>query len=472
MEVIIYMDSNKKVTPKVIWSIVGTAGLACSGVLVETSMNVTFPTLMKVFKQPLNNIQWITTAYLLAVTLTIVLAAYTQRSFSFKKLVIAAGICSVVGGLICSISTNLPVMLVGRIIQGIGTGIAMPLLFSIIMLEIPREKQGSFVGTAGMIVALAPSLGPTYGGICLSALNWRFNFIFVLPISLIFCLIAVRFMGDNHPKRESFNLPEYLAIVVGLIALTLAVNNLSKGFANPIVWGGLLITIAAFWAFFTMAQKEGKAHIINTTVFKNTSFNLGLAIYTCLQFIQISLTFVIPNLAQLGLKTSALTSGMLLLLGSLLSAFFGPVMGRLLDSQGFKKLFIIGSLLGIAGIGLFIVFAQKLSTVTIIIFHVLFMTGFSMMYNNSMTIGLQQLEVMHIADGNALFNMLQQYSGSIGTAAMSVIIAIAGSSYQGASQQTIMGSKAAFIVLFVFTLLIFACVLSLIKRDKQGLIKN
>lgn len=355
------MDAHKKVTPSVIWSIVGTAGVACSGVLVETSMNVTFPTLMKVFNQSLNNVQWITTAYLLAVTLTIVLAAYLQRSFKFKSLIIAAGTASVIGGVICMVSTTLPIMLLGRIIQGIGTGIAMPLLFSIIMLEVPRAKQGSFVGTAGMIIALAPSLGPTYGGICLSALNWRFNFIFVLPISLIFCLIAVRFMGDNHPNRESFNLPEYLAIVVGLIALTLAVNNLSKGFANPIVWGGLLIAIAAFWAFFTMAKQEGKAHIINIGVFKNTSFNLGLLIYTFLQFIQISLTFVIPNLAQLGLKTSALTSGMLLLLGSLLSAFFGPVMGRLLDSQGFKKLFLIGSCLAMAGILLYIIFAQKLS---------------------------------------------------------------------------------------------------------------
>ncbi|GHN59432.1 hypothetical protein [Lactobacillus delbrueckii] len=79
---------------------------------------------------------------------------------------------------------------------------------------------------------------------------------------------------------------------------------------------------------------------------------------------------------------------------------------------------------------------------------------------------------MHIADGNALFNMLQQYSGSIGTAAMSVIIAIAGSPYQRQSKQVVMGSQAAFIVLFVFTLLIFACVLRLIKRDKQGLVKN
>lgn len=80
---------------------------------------------------------------------------------------------------------------------------------------------------------------------------------------------------------------------------------------------------------------------------------------------------------------------MLLLLGSLLSAFFGPVMGRLLDSQGFKKLFLIGSFLAMTGILLYIIFAQKLSIALIVIFHVMFMTGFGMMYNNSMTIGLQ-----------------------------------------------------------------------------------
>ncbi len=361
---------------------------------------------MKVFNQSLNNVQWITTAYLLAVTLTIVLAAYLQRSFKFKNLIIAAGTASVIGGVICMLSNTLPVMLLGRVIQGIGTGIAMPLLFSIIMLEVPRAKQGSFVGTAGVIVALAPSLGPTYGGICLAALNWRFNFIFTLPITIVFFIIAARFMSDNKAHRDHLNFSEYLLIVLALVALTLAVNNLSSGFASPLVWGGLLVTVISFVIFFKLAKQEGKAHIINISVLKNTSFNLGLLIYTFLQFIQISLTFVIPNLAQLGLKTSALTSGMLLLLGSLLSAFFGPVMGGLLDSQGFKKLFLIGSFLAMAGILLYIIFAQKLSIALIVIFHVMFMTGFSMMYNNSMTIGLQQLEVMHIAAGNALFNML------------------------------------------------------------------
>ncbi|MCI1658834.1 hypothetical protein [Lactobacillus delbrueckii] len=58
---------------------------------------------------------------------------------------------------------------------------------------------------AGMIVALAPSLGPTYGGICQSALNWRFNFVFTLPITIAFCIIATCFMSDNEAHRDHFN---------------------------------------------------------------------------------------------------------------------------------------------------------------------------------------------------------------------------------------------------------------------------
>lgn len=465
------MDSNKKVSPKVVQSIIGMAGLAFCGILVETSMNVTFPTLIKVFHQPLNNIQWITTAYLLAVTLTIVLAAYLQRSFKFRTLILSSTIASTLGGIICIIASNLPIMLLGRVIQGIGTGIAMPLLFSIIMLEVPREKQGAFIGSAGMIVALAPSLGPTYGGACLSALSWHFNFIFTLPLIIIFGLIAFFAVSDNKTKRDSFRINEYIAIVIAFIALTLAVSNLNSGFTHPIVWGGLLIAIIAFAIFFKLADQKGNSHILNTSILKNSGFALGLSLYVLLQFVQMSLTFVIPNLAQLGLKSSALVSGMLLLLGSLISAFLSPVMGRMLDSHGFQKIFLGASILAMLSLLLFTIFSKHLNTTLIVIFHVLYMIGFSMMFNNSMTIGLQQLKVNQIADGNAMFNMLQQYSGSIGTAAMSVIIAIGGSNYSGEAMQTVMGSRLAFIILFIFTVLIFICVLSLIKRSKNGNLK-
>lgn len=120
-------------------SIIGIAGLAFCGVLVETSMNVTFPTLMRDFHQSLNAVQWVTTGYLLTVALTVVLAAFLQRRFKLRQLVIFSTLCFVIGGLLCAMAPQLWLLLLGRLIQGVSTGIAMPLLFFVIMQQIPFE---------------------------------------------------------------------------------------------------------------------------------------------------------------------------------------------------------------------------------------------------------------------------------------------------------------------------------------------
>lgn len=146
-------------------------------------------------------------------------------------------------------------------------------------------------------------------------------------------------------------------------------------------------------------------------------------------------------------------------------------MGRLLDDRGPRFPLIAGSLCIMASLILFTVFIANLTILTIIAFHVLYMLGFSMMYNNTMTLGLQQLNGPQISDGNALFNMLQQYAGSIGTAAMAVIIAIGGAGIQNGATAVLSGSRLAFIVLFCFTvaiaLLAFALLASL-KRQPSG----
>ncbi|OWP36594.1 MFS transporter [Limosilactobacillus fermentum] len=451
--------------------IAGIAGLAFCGILVETSMNVTFPTLMGLFHTTLNNVQWITSAYLLAVTLTIVLAAYLQRSFHYRTILTVSVLASFFGGVICAAALNLPMILLGRVIQGAGTGMALPLLFTIIMTQVPRQQQGTYVGTAGMIIALAPSLGPTYGGTVLDLLDWRYNFIFTLPLIAIFGWVAIKNAIKNQPERHRFQLAEYLAIVVSLVALTLAVNQLDAGLGDPLVSGGLLLFLAALVAFVVLTRRAGGHHLLNLRILTNLAFTYSLLIYVFLQLVQISLTFVIPNLAQLTFNQSALVAGFLLLAGSLLSSFLGPVMGRLLDDRGPRFPLIAGSLCIMASLILFTVFIAHLTILTIIAFHVLYMLGFSMMYNNTMTLGLQQLNGPQIGDGNALFNMLQQYAGSIGIAAMAVIIAIGGAGIQNGATAVLSGSRLAFIVLFCFTvaiaLLAFALLASL-KRQPSG----
>ena len=141
------MNEDKKIDLKLILSIVATGIMSFSGVVVETAMNVTFPSLMEEFQIGTSSVQWITTGYLL------VLAAVTPV-FSL--------------------------LLLGRLIQGVGTGIALPLMFNITMEQVPEEKLGVMMGTASLITAMAPAVGPSLGGFIVNHFGWRIVFIALL----------------------------------------------------------------------------------------------------------------------------------------------------------------------------------------------------------------------------------------------------------------------------------------------------
>ncbi|KRM60844.1 hypothetical protein FC26_GL000327 [Paucilactobacillus vaccinostercus DSM 20634] len=138
------MENVSKVSSKTKYSIIGTAGLAFCGVLVETSMNVTFPTLMTQFHESLNNVQWVTTIYLLVVAITMTTTAFAQRRFSLRSLLTLAGLLFVLGILTSELARSLPILLVGRVIQGVSTGLTMPLMFAIIMMGLYSWAYSNF----------------------------------------------------------------------------------------------------------------------------------------------------------------------------------------------------------------------------------------------------------------------------------------------------------------------------------------
>ena len=146
-------------------AIFACAILAFCGVLLETAMNVTFPTLVTQFHTNLNAVRWVTTGYLLAVAATMIITGFIESRLKTTTLVWSALSLFILGGVVCALSVNLQILLLGRLIQGLATGLIMPLVFALIMTKIPHAKQGRYVGVAGMLIALAPSLGPSYGGL-------------------------------------------------------------------------------------------------------------------------------------------------------------------------------------------------------------------------------------------------------------------------------------------------------------------
>lgn len=439
-------------------SVLGTAGLAFCGVLVETSMNVTFPTLMKQFDTSLAAVQWVTTAYLLVVAATMVIAAFLEARFSFRTLVFWAGALFIVGDVLCALSPSLAMLLVGRVIQGISTGIAMPLLFGVIMQRIPFALQATYVGTGGMVVAFAPSLGPTYGGFVTQSLSWPLIFWIILPVGIIMWIIALKTIEQPHPVQHiPFPLVQFLLVFIGLTTLLLGFNNISTlGFASLLSWGPFVVAIVCFVAFgYIAARSEHK--LIDLSIFKISGFVKPLAIYFLVQFVQLGMNFLLPTYAQLVSHQSVSVSGLILLAGSLVSAILLPFVGRQLRPDNARTLFLIGSVLLIISTVYFMVFTSSLSVIGMLLFYVSYMAGFAFIFNNALTFGLQQLDVRNIGDGNATFNTLQQYAGSLGTAIASVFVAMATGAGENGTQtvaQTVNGTHNYFILAFIACLAI------------------
>ena len=163
------MNEDKKIDLKLILSIVATGIMSFSGVVVETAMNVTFPSLMEELQIGTSSVQWITTGYLL------VLAAVTPV-FSL--------------------------LLLGRLIQGVGTGIALPLMFNITMEQVPEEKLGVMMGTASLITAMAPAVGPSLGGFIVNHFGWRIVFILLCLHAGSNCFPVSAFTSSLHWDKD------------------------------------------------------------------------------------------------------------------------------------------------------------------------------------------------------------------------------------------------------------------------------
>jgi len=167
---------SEKIRPQLVAAIVATGLMSFAGVVSETAMNVTFPTLMRAFAIDTAAVQWLTTGYLLALALVVPLSSFLKRRFPLKALFLCANLLFLAATLLCALAPHFALLLGGRLLQGAATGIALPLMFNIILTQAPPSKLGLLMGIGSLITAMAPAVGPVLGGVIVDAYGWRVIF--------------------------------------------------------------------------------------------------------------------------------------------------------------------------------------------------------------------------------------------------------------------------------------------------------
>lgn len=452
-------ESEKRIDAKLVLSILAAGIMSFSGVVVETAMNVTFPTLMKEFGIGTSTVQWITTGYLLVLAIIIPASSYLKKRFKMKARFVTAVCLFILGTVMAAAAPVFPVLLGGRLIQGVGTGIALPMMFNIVLEQVPENRLGLMMGIATLITAIAPAVGPSLGGVIVSYFGWRMIFVALLPLLILSFLFGVTSMRQvTETGRVSFQIIDYLLLAAGFACFIFATSMASEaGWTSVRVIVLFLVSVLAIVVFYRRSI-HSQSPLIDVKVFHSVTFSLSVIILLLIQFICLGLGYLIPNYSQIVSGEEALIAGCLLLPGCILGACIAPVSGRLLDRFGAKRPILTGVAAIMISLFCFSFFATRLTTALFIAFYLIFTFGQGFSTGNTMTNGLRQLPENLNADGNAVFTTLQQLAGAIGTSVVSTIVASAQAARSDdMALATMEGSRNAFYLLAVLAVAMMCC---------------
>ena len=459
--------SDEKISTKVLCAIFATGILSFCGVAGETAMNITFPVLMKAFSVNTSTVQWVTTIYLLVVACVVPLSAYLKRSFKMKTIFLVANLLSILGVLIDFIAPSFGFVVLGRLVQGMGVGFALPLMFNIILEQVPSRKIGFMMGVGTLITAVAPAIGPTVGGLLAAHFGWRSIFLVQFPILLASLIAGIRSIEQkSEVQRESLDFLSLLATIFLFLGLILGLHGgADHAFVSFSVLGWLLIGILGLVVLIWRSTTLDKP-IINLSILKNRKLTGHIIAFFSFQLGSLAMSFLLPNYVQLVNHSNTTSAALMLLPGAIIGAGFAPFSGIILDKMGARKPILIGATLIVLAQLLFSLFGLSLSNTLILVFYMIFMTGLGVSFGNVMTNGQKQLSLDQRADANAIFNTLQQFAGAVGTTLASLIVAMSQANHKiGFAQATAQGSRNGFMVLFALAIFQLLVLVSVVKKN-------
>ncbi|MGM0214267.1 MDR family MFS transporter [Enterococcus sp. AZ109] len=397
-------------------------GTFCT-VLNQTLLTTAFPTLMKAFDISASSVQWLTTGFLLVNGIMIPISAWLINKFSSKKLYMTAMIIFLIGTITCFSAPSFSALLIGRLIQAAGVGISMPLLQNIMLSIFPPEKRGSAMGMAGIVIGLAPALGPTLSGWIIDHYTWRDLFGMVIPIVILVLILASFLMKSViRLSNPSIDILSAVMSTIGFGSLLYGFSTVGdNGWGSPEVLGFLAIGILVI-AAFAWRQLHLEHPFLELRVFKSSTFTIAAILVGVVNMAMVGAEMVLPLYIQNIRGESAFHSGLMLLPGAIVMGAMMPITGSIFDKYGAKRLAIGGMLILTAATLPFAFLTKETPIAMIVILYALRMFGISMVMMPVTTSGMNALPMDLISHGTAVNNTFRQVASSIGTAILISIL--------------------------------------------------
>ena len=391
----------------------------------ETFLNVGFAPIMADLNVDVSTVQWLATAYMLGAAVMVPVSAFAYRSFPTRPLFCATTALLVVGSVVGALATDFTVLLIGRIIQALGTGMLIPIGMNITLEVAPREKLGSYMGIMGAMTTLGPSSSVILAGVILAFANWHMLLWVFGGLSLLCFLSGVILLRDiaylTHPQLDALSVA---LIGIALIGVLYGISTIFV--ADIVIAVGSIVVGVIFGVLFVRRQDKLEEPLINLRPLRVPAFAIG-AIVNMLSLIAIfAMNIIVPTYMQSVLGTEPLVASLILFPAILCSCVASPIAGRIYDRHGAGVLLP----LGFACIAVFSVataaFIATASPVVLAILYIPVICGSALIIGPVQSFALSRLAPQENPHGVTIMSTGFQVAGCIGSSVFTGVYALVG----------------------------------------------
>ena len=446
------------------------------GNFTQLQLSAALPTIVAEFGISVTTGQWLTSIFQLVMGVMVPLTAYLTRRFSTRQIVITSMSIFTIGSLMAWVSPTFILVLLGRMLEAIGTGVMWPVLQITVFSIYPLSRRGMAMGMVGMAMSVAPAIGPTFGGWQTDANGWRSIFLTLTAIGA-FALVLATFWLHNFGATDKTVKADFFSVflsVFGFGGLMFGFTNIeSYPFAHPLVWLPMVVGMVGIvwfilrqlsnkraWVeaqsrsaaenapagaesaagpavnaadahegilhghlrFHRWHRTTGREPLLDLEVLKNRSFTVGTITAALSFFAFSSITVILPLYIQDDRGFSATMSGLIMLpgaLGQAIAQFFG---GKALDRFGARPVALIGTITLCFGTVMMSLISMDSWIWWVSIWQFVRQIGMGFVLMPITTWSLNCLEPKEVSAGSAVTNTVRQIAGAIGAPVLVILM--------------------------------------------------
>lgn len=400
-------------------SFIGLVIAMFMGILDSTVINVTLPSIQNYFGATMSNATWVSTSYLLSVTVFMLPSSKIADQHGRKKLILLG--LMLFGGfsLASALSKTLEQLVIFRFVQGIGGAIITPLILPIGVNIFGNERLPMVASVGGAISALAAAGGPPIGGLILHYLNWRWVFGINIPFAIISFLIILFFVNESYDETASKKI-DFLGITTLSISMLLIVFALLK--SNDFGWHSVviitsLITGLFIFTIYCLIEKRSDHPMFDFKLFKERTFTNSCIVYGITGFSLVCPTLVLNYFLQDALRYSALKASLITVVVSLTVMISMPLGTKIASKVNANLVNCLGLIL--IATSLILLSTVRISTPIENTILFLIINGFGFGFTSqSLVSSVKHLPVSKNGLGSGMVNTARQFGTCLGVAVL------------------------------------------------------